>query len=146
MLYTGHTTSFRPGGGVREASLHAFFDLQNVAIKAVKTNLPFIVSSSSMRSTAKSEARPWAIVGHCNPAYWTEHSFNRFLHSSHDNTARNLPKSLLAKPLQVVDVWHGWLSLGQIYAAAEVLANSHAEKRVFIGPTKISAYTRENPK
>ena len=31
-------------------------------------------------------------------------------------------------------------------AGSEVLANSHAEKGVFIGPTKISAYTRENPK
>jgi hypothetical protein len=28
----------------------------------------------------------------------------------------------------------------------EVLANSHAEKGVFIGPTKTSAYTRENSK
>jgi hypothetical protein len=27
-----------------DASLHPFFDLQNVAIEAVKTNFPFIVS------------------------------------------------------------------------------------------------------
>ncbi len=44
-----------------------------------------------MRSTAKSEALPGAIVGNCVPAYWTEHSFKRFLLSSHDNTARNVP-------------------------------------------------------
>jgi hypothetical protein len=39
-------SQFSTGGKVSglDASLHPFFDLQNVAIKAVKTNLPSIVS------------------------------------------------------------------------------------------------------
>jgi len=42
----GSVTEFSTGGWVSEpdASLQPFFDLHNVAIKAVKTDLPFIVS------------------------------------------------------------------------------------------------------
>jgi hypothetical protein len=77
--------------------LHPFFDLDNVPIKAVKTDLPFIVSVFVEYPYYRKIGGP--AIGHrweLQPSV-PEHGFKRFQLSSHDNTARNIPRPLLAK-------------------------------------------------